>query len=160
MKYLKSYPKLLESFQKSDFMDIIKDKLLELSDMGFNAYIEDSNNEPLLEKMVRITINKSHRSEKSFKFSECSYVISDILLTNIRMSLYKIQHVIVMPAFRGDSGPSHSQGERLSWLFVNGEEGYSYDRRLLEATWSYENSRLKAFDPLNLDVRGIEIFFE
>jgi hypothetical protein len=132
-------------------MDIVKDKLLELSDMGFKAYVEDSNNEPLLEKMIRITINKNHRAEKSFKFSECSYVVSDILLTNIRMSLYKIQHVIVMPAFRGDSGPSHSQGERLSCVFVNGEE---------EATWYYENSRLKPFDPLNLDVRGIEIFFE
>lgn len=151
MKYLKSYT-LYESFQKSDFMDIVKDKLLELSDMGFKAYIEDSNNEPLLEKMIRITINKRHRSEKSFKFSECSYVVSDILLTNIRMNLYKKQHVIVMPSFREDhGGPSHSQGERLSCVFVNGEE---------EATWYYENSRLKAFDPLNLDVRGIEIFFE
>jgi hypothetical protein len=67
------------------------------------------------------------------------------------MSLYKIQHVIVMPAFREDGGPSHSQGERLSWIFVQGEE---------VAKWTYENGRLKSFDPLNLDIRGIEIFFE
>jgi hypothetical protein len=151
MKHLRPY-KIFEtnSFQKSDFMDIVKDKLLELSDVGFKAYIEDSNNEPLLEKMIRITIDKRHRVEKSFKFSECSYVLTDILLTNIRMNLYKIQHVIVMPAFR-EGGPSHSQGERLSWAFVNGEE---------EATWAYERSGLKAFNPLNLDITGIEIFFE
>jgi hypothetical protein len=149
MKHLRPY-KIFEtnSFQKSDFMDIVKDKLLELSDVGFKAYIEDSNNEPLLEKMIRITIDKRHRVEKSFKFSECSYVLTDILLTNIRMNLYKIQHVIVMPAFR--EGASFT-GERLSWVFVNGEE---------EATWAYESSRLKAFSPLNLDIRGIEIFFE
>ena len=152
MKHLRPY-NIFEtnSFQKSDFIDIVKDKLLELSDVGFKAYIEDSNNEPLLEKMIRITIDKRHRVEKSFKFSECSYVLTDILLTNIRMNLYKIQHVIVMPAFR-EGGPSHSQGERLSWAFVNGEEE--------EATWTYESSRLKAFSPLNLDIRGIEIFFE
>jgi len=39
MKYIKAY-KLFESNKVDEFMYIVKDKLLELSDIGFRSYIE------------------------------------------------------------------------------------------------------------------------
>ncbi len=142
MKHLK----LFENFDQSqvgEFMDIIRDKLLDLSDIGFRVSVEDKNSEPLLGNMIRITIDKPGIS-KSFKFNECSYIVSDILLTNIEMYLYKKVHVIVLPEFR-----DNHQSERLSWVFVKGEE---------EARWSLPLNW--AVEPLNLSITRVEIFFE
>jgi hypothetical protein len=81
---------------KSDFMYIIKDKLLELSDIGFLAYVEDKNDEPLLEDMIRITVEKSHkRSDRTFEFSECKDSMEDLILTNKEMGYYKIYHLVI-----------------------------------------------------------------
>jgi hypothetical protein len=86
---------------KSSFMYIIKDKLLELSDIGFLAYVEDKNDEPLLEDMIRITVEKSHkRSDRTFEFSECKDSMEDLILTNKEMGYYKIYHLVITP----DSG--------------------------------------------------------
>jgi hypothetical protein len=62
------------------------------------------------------------------------------------MNLYKKVHVIIQPDWR-----ENHQSERLSWVFVQGEQ---------EAKWSYENKSLKGFDPLNLPITRIEIYFE
>ena len=50
-------PELFENFKQeeiTEFMSVIKDKVLELSDIGFNVKVEDKNSEPLLENMIRI----------------------------------------------------------------------------------------------------------
>jgi hypothetical protein len=144
MKYLK----LFENFDQSqvgEFMDIVKDKLLDLSDIGFNVRVEDKNSEPLLEDMIRITIDRLGMS-KSFQFKECSYIVSDILLTNIEMELYKKVHVLIQPEWR-----DNNKSERLSWIFTQGEE---------EAIWSFENKRVSWANPLNLSIKRVEIFFE
>ena len=144
MKYLK----LFENFDQSqvgEFMDIVKDKLLDLSDIGFNVRVEDKNSEPLLEDMIRITIDRLGMS-KSFQFKECSYIVSDILLTNIEMELYKKIHVLIQPEWR-----DNNKSERLSWIFAQGEE---------EAIWSFENKRVSWANPLNLSIKRVEIFFE
>jgi hypothetical protein len=144
MKYIK----LFEYFDRSqvhEFMDIVKDKLLDLSDIGFNVNVEDKNSEPRLGNMIRITIDKSNNIDTNFQFKKCSYVVSDILLTNIDMNLYKKVHVIVQPDFR-----QNHQSERLSWIFTQGEE---------EAIWSFE-SAIKWANPLNLSITRVEIFFE
>ncbi len=144
MKYLK----LFENFDQSqvgEFMDIVKDKLLDLSDIGFNVRVEDKNSEPLLEDMIRITIDRLGMS-KSFQFKECSYIVSDILLTNIEMELYKKVHVLIQPEWR-----DNNKSERLSWIFTQGEE---------EAIWSFENKRVSWANPLNLSITRVEIFFE
>jgi hypothetical protein len=143
MKYIK----LFEYFDQSqEFMDIIKDKILDLSDIGFNVNVEDKNSEPLLGNMIRITIDKSNNIDTNFQFKKCSYVVSDILLTNIDMNLYKKVHVIVQPDFR-----QNHQSERLSWIFTQGEE---------EAIWSFESKAIKWANPLNLSITRVEIFFE
>ncbi len=144
MKYLK----LFENFDQSlvqEFMDIVRDKILDLSDIGFNVRVEDKNSEPLLEDMIRITIDRFGMS-KSFQFKECSYIVSDILLTNIEMELYKKVHVLIQPEWR-----DNNKSERLSWLFTQGEE---------EAIWSFENKRVSWANPLNLSIKRVEIFFE
>ncbi len=144
MKYLK----LFENFDQSlvqEFMDIVRDKILDLSDIGFNVRVEDKNSEPLLEDMIRITIDRFGMS-KSFQFKECSYIVSDILLTNIEMELYKKVHVLIQPEWR-----DNNKSERLSWLFTQGEE---------EAIWSFENKRVSWANPLNLSITRVEIFFE
>ena len=129
-----------------EFMDIIKDKTLDLTDIGFRVEVEDENSEPLLENMIRITIEKSGLS-KVFQFKECSYIVSDILLTNIEMNIYKNYHVIILPEWR-----ENNQSESLSCVFVQGEE---------EARWSFDNyNKIKSFDPLNLSIKRVEIFFE
>ena len=142
------YLKLFEAFDESrvdEFMEIIKDKVLDLSDIGFNVEVEDKNSEPLLEDMIRITIERTGLN-KAFQFKECSYQVSDILLTNIEIGLYKTVHVTVQPAFR-----ENHQSDRLSWEFVQGEE---------EARWSFENKRISWANPLNLSLTRVEIFFE
>jgi len=144
MKYLK----LFENFDQSlvqEFMDIVRDKILDLSDIGFNVRVEDKNSEPLLEDMIRITIDRLGMS-KSFQFKECSYIVSDILLTNIEMELYKKVHVLIQPEWR-----DNNKSERLSWIFAQGEE---------EAIWSFENKRVSWANPLNLSITRVEIFFE
>ncbi len=144
MKYLK----LFENFDQSlvqEFMDIVRDKILDLSDIGFNVRVEDKNSEPLLEDMIRITIDRFGMS-KSFQFKECSYIVSDILLTNIEMELYKKVHVLIQPEWR-----DNNKSERLSWIFAQGEE---------EAIWSFENKRVSWANPLNLSITRVEIFFE
>jgi hypothetical protein len=144
MKYLK----LFENFDQSlvqEFMDIVRDKILDLSDIGFNVRVEDKNSEPLLEDMIRITIDRLGMS-KSFQFKECSYIVSDILLTNIEMELYKKVHVLIQPEWR-----DNNKSERLSWIFTQGEE---------EAIWSFENKRVSWANPLNLSIKRVEIFFE
>ena len=147
MKHLK----LFENFREeeiTEFMSVIKDKVLELSDIGFKVKVEDKNSELLLENMIRITIEKENRG---FKFSEVSDISTDILLTNIQMDLYKKVHVIVTPNHRED-GRSSSGGVRLSWIF-SGDE----------CIWSYESERLRkmtSLTPLNLEVRYVELFFE
>jgi hypothetical protein len=143
MKHLK----LFENFDQSqvqEFMDIVRDKILDLSDIGFNVKVEDKNSEPLLEDMIRITIERPGLN-KVFQFKECSYIVSDILLTNIEMDLYKKVHVIIQPDWL------LSQGERLSWVFTQGEE---------EARWSFESKRVSWANPLNLSITRVEIFFE
>ncbi len=144
MKYLK----LFENFDQSlvqEFMDIVRDKILDLSDIGFNVRVEDKNSEPLLEDMIRITIDRFGMS-KSFQFKECSYIVSDILLTNIEMELYKKVHVLIQPEWR-----DNNKSERLYWIFAQGEE---------EAIWSFENKRVSWANPLNLSITRVEIFFE
>ncbi len=144
MKYLK----LFENFDQSlvqEFMDIVRDKILDLSDIGFNVRVEDKNSEPLLEDMIRITIDRFGMS-KSFQFKECSYIVSDILLTNIEMELYKKVHVLIQPEWR-----DNNKSARLSWIFAQGEE---------EAIWSFENKRVSWANPLNLSITRVEIFFE
>ena len=91
--------------------------------------------------------------DTNFRFKKCSYVVSDILLTNIDMNLYKKVHVIIQPDWRENLHIDYlnHQSERLSWIFIQGEQ---------EAKWSYENKSLKGFDPLNLSITRIEIFFE
>jgi hypothetical protein len=157
MKHLK----LFENFREeeiTEFMSIIKDKVLELSDIGFKVKVEDKNSEPLLENMIRITLEKENRGP--FKFSEVSDISTDILLTNIQMDLYKKAHVIITEALTWNSlapnhredGRSSSGGVRLSWIF-SGDE----------CIWSYESERLRkmtSLTPLNLDVRYVELFFE
>jgi hypothetical protein len=143
MKHLK----LFENFREeeiTEFMSIIKDKVLELSDIGFKVKVEDKNSEPLLENMIRITLEKENRGP--FKFSEVSDISTDILLTNIQMDLYKKVHVIITP------DELRANGVRLSWIF-SGDE----------CIWSYESERLRkmtSLTPLNLDVRYVELFFE
>ena len=96
MKRLKSYKIFNESIDL--FMSIIKDKLLELSDIGFLSYVEDKNDEPLLEDMIRITVEKSHkRSDSTFEFSECKDSMEDLILTNKEMGYYKIYHLVITP---------------------------------------------------------------
>jgi phage pi2 protein 07 len=146
--------KLFESFEQSqidEFIDIIKNKILDLTDIGFKVRVDpfaygDKNSEPLLENMIRVIIDKSDSMYTNFQFKKCSYVVSDILLTNMDMNLYKKVHVIIQPDWR-----ENHQSERLSWVFVQGEQ---------EAKWSYENKSLKGFDPLNLPITRIEIYFE
>ena len=44
--------KLFESFEQSqidEFIDKIKNKILDLTDIGFKVRVEDKNSEPLLE---------------------------------------------------------------------------------------------------------------
>lgn len=96
MKRLKSYKIFNESIDL--FMSIIKDKLLELSDIGFLSYVEDKNDEPLLEDMIRITVEKSYkRSDRTFEFSECKDSMEDLILTNKEMEYYGIYHLIITP---------------------------------------------------------------
>jgi hypothetical protein len=143
MKHLK----LFENFDQSqvqEFMDIVRDKILDLSDIGFNVRVEDKNSEPLLEDMIRITIERPGLN-KVFQFKECSYIVSDIILTNIEMDLYKKVHVIIQPDWL------LSQSQRLSWVFTQGEE---------EAIWSFESKRVSWANPLNLSITRVEIFFE
>ena len=146
MKHLK----LFENFRQeevTDFMSIVKDKVLELTDLGFKVKVEDKNSEPLLEDMIRITIKR--QTSNVFNFSEVSDILADILLTNIEMGpLYKQTHVIATPGI--------GSSERLSFIF-SGDE----------CIWSYENRQLRKMDrqksaltPLNLDVKYIELFFE
>ena len=157
MKHLK----LFEAFDQSqvqEFMGIVRDKLLELSDIGFRVSVK--NSEPLFtlasgtvvnsklfgeENMIRITIDKLGISQ-TFQFKECSYIVSDILLTNIEMDLYKNVHVLIQPEWR-----DNNKSERLSWVFAKGEE---------EAIWSFESKRVSWANPLNLSITRVEIFFE
>jgi len=145
MKYIKLF-EYFDLSQVHEFMDIVKDKLLDLSDIGFNVNVEDKNSEPRLGNMIRITIDKSNNIDTNFQFKKCSYVVSDILLTNIDMNLYKKVYVIVQPDFR-----QNHQSERLSWIFTQGEE---------EAIWSFESKAIKWANPLNLSITRVEIFFE
>jgi hypothetical protein len=147
MKWLK----LFENFRLEEideFMSVVRYKVLELSDIGFNVEVEDKNSEPLLENMIRITIDKDRRNP--FKFSEVAYMSADILLTNMEMNLYKKIHVIVTPSHRED-GRSSSGGVRLSWIF-SGDECH----------WSYESERLRkmTLTPLNLDCKFVELYFD
>jgi hypothetical protein len=145
MKYIKLF-EYFDLSQVHEFMDIVKDKLLDLSDIGFNVNVEDKNSEPRLGNMIRITIDKSNNIDTNFQFKKCSYVVSDILLTNIDMNLYKKVYVIVQPDFR-----QNHQSERLSWIFTQGEE---------EAIWSFESKAIKWANPLNLSITRVEIYFE
>lgn len=107
-RYRKEELKKAKNDAKDEFMGIIKDKLLELSDIGFLSYVEDKNDEPLLENMIRITVEKSYkRSDITFDFSECKDVIEDVILTNkdwfkniglsIESPLYEMFHLIISP---------------------------------------------------------------
>jgi hypothetical protein len=144
MKHLKIFENFDQS-QIQEFMNIVRDKLLDLSDIGFNVKVEDKNSEPLLDNMIRITIDKLGMS-RVFQFKECSYIVSDILLTNIEMDLYKKVYVLIQPEWR-----DNNQSERLSWVFAKGEE---------EARWSFESKAVKWANPLNLSITRVEIFFE
>ena len=133
----------------NDFVDIIKDKLLELSDIGFTAYIEDENNEPFALNFKRITIDKRRRDNKSFDFSECSESISDIVLTNDEMSLYKTIHIIITPI-------NHNTGIRLENKIEGGKLLISIEDRPY-----IEISKINTFFiNNNIKLRLIEIFFE
>ena len=145
MKYLK----LFENFRQEEieeFMSIVREKVLELSDIGFKVKVEDKNSEPLLENMIRITIKRE--TSNVFKFFEVSDILADILLDNIEMGpLHKRTHVVVIPQWR-----ENHQGERLSFIF-SGDE----------CIWSYENPqiiKMKSLSPINLDVKSVELFFE
>jgi hypothetical protein len=153
-------PELFENFKQeeiTEFMSVIKDKVLELSDVGFNVEVEDKNSQPLLENMIRITVKKESRNP--FKFSDVADISEDILLTNIQMGLYKKTHVIVTPAWRDmGSRPTvlttrySSAGERLSFIF-SGDE----------CIWSFERPQIRkmtSLTPLNLDCKCVELYFE
>jgi hypothetical protein len=101
MKYLKRFNESLDS-NEVEFISIVKDKLLEVSDNGFNVRVEDKNNEPLLGDMIRVNIEKMGRVgigwvKSEFTFSECEDVLSDIVLTNKDMKAFKIIHIIITP---------------------------------------------------------------
>jgi hypothetical protein len=168
--YLINYPwydtKTNENFRQeevTEFMSIVREKLLELSDIGFTVEVEDKESEPLLENMIRITIKRDTENvfdENSvFKFSEVSDTLADILLTNIEMGpLYKKTHVIAAPGWRElraarlDEIMPRSNGERLSWIFQG-----------QECQWYYENPQIRkmtSLTPLNLDCKYVELFFE
>lgn len=145
MKHLK----LFENFNSEDvqeFMSFSREKFLELTDMGFRVKVEDKNSEPLLENMIRMTIKE--RKSQGFKFSEVSSVIEEILLINIGMGpLYKITHVVVIPEWR-----ENHQGERLSYIFSGNE-----------CQWYFESPglrKMESLNPLNLNVKCVELFFE
>ena len=124
-----------------EFMYIVKDKLLELSDIGFGSYLEDKNSEPLLGDMVRITIDKERRSDRSFSFSECEDLLSDIILTNKDMKAFKTVHIIITP-----NRAENHRSIRLEYNEVTGRfhpEGNS-------------NPNLNYVNPL----RRVELFFE
>jgi hypothetical protein len=147
MKWLK----LFENFNQEEideFMSVIRDKVLELSDVGFNIEVEDKNSEPLLENMIRVTIDRDGRNP--FEFSDVADISADILLTNIQMDLYRKVHVIATPDRRDMS--YSSGGVRLSWIF-SGDE----------CIWSYENEKMikmKSLTPLNLDCKCVELYFD
>lgn len=133
--------KISESNKVDEFMYIVKDKLLELSDIGFGSYLEDENSEPLLGDMVRITIDKERRSDRSFSFSECEDLLSDIILTNKDMKAFKTVHIIITP-----NRSENHQSIRLEYNEVTGKfhpEGNS-------------NPNLNYVNPL----RRVELFFE
>lgn len=147
MKWLK----LFENFNQEEideFMSVIRDKVLELSDVGFNIEVEDKNSEPLLENMIRVTIDRDGRNP--FEFSDVADISADILLTNIQMDLYRKVHVIATPDRRDMS--YSSGGVRLSWIF-SGDE----------CIWSYENEKMikmQSLTPLNLDCKCVELYFD
>lgn len=147
MKWLK----LFENFNQEEideFMSVIRDKVLELSDIGFNVEVEDKNSEPLLENMIRVTIDRDGRNP--FEFSDVADISADILLTNIQMDLYRKVHVIATPDRRDMS--YSSGGVRLSWIF-SGDE----------CIWSYENEKMikmQSLTPLNLDCKCVELYFD
>lgn len=157
MKHLKLFENFRQEEEVTEFMSIIRYKVLELSDLGFKVKVEDKTSEPLLENMIRITIEKENRS--LFKFSEISDISADILFTNIKMdNLYKETHVVATPGWREvradrlDQIIPSSTGERLSWIFTG-----------QECQWSYENPKIRkmtSLTPLNLDCKYVELFFE
>ena len=85
MKHLK----LFENFNQEEideFMSVIREKLLELSDMNFSVVVDDKNSRPNLGDIININIKSSDKNNygfsKRFKFSEVSYVLEEILLLN------------------------------------------------------------------------------
>jgi hypothetical protein len=90
MNYLKTY----ESFENIHFLDIVRDKLLELEDIGFETFVQDDKDLSLLEKMIRITIRRKN-NRTLFDFTDCKDLIVDILLTNKELNTFKEYHVII-----------------------------------------------------------------
>lgn len=76
------------------FMNIIKDKLLELQDKDFEVFVQDNKDLSILEKMIRITIRRKN-NRLLFNFSDCKDSIVDILLTNKELKSFKKYHVVV-----------------------------------------------------------------
>ena len=78
MKHLKLFENFRQEEEVTEFMSVIREKLLELSDMSFSVVVDDKNSRPNLGNIININIESS----KNFKFSEVSYVLEEILLLN------------------------------------------------------------------------------
>ena len=173
MKHLKLFENFRQEEEVTEFMSIIKEKVLELADLGFKVKVEDKTSEPNLENMINIGI-KNEATDKwgntqPFKFSEVSDVIAEILLLNIEWlktePLYKQTHVFVRIAGKVYMIKGYEQrtenngvrGERISYTLI--------DEKI---QWRFENPEAvgrKTFystegNPLNLDCKHVELFFE
>lgn len=93
MKHLKTYESFDQPKEVVHFMDIIKDKLLELEDIGFETFTQDNKDLSLLENMIRVTIRRKNRT--LFNFTDCKDLIVDMLLTNKELNTFKKYHVVV-----------------------------------------------------------------
>lgn len=93
MKHLKTYESFDQPKEVVHFMDIIKDKLLDLEDIGFETFTQDNKDLSLLENMIRVTIRRKNRT--LFNFTDCKDLIVDMLLTNKELNTFKKYHVVV-----------------------------------------------------------------
>lgn len=172
MKWLK----LFENFKQEEideFMSVIRDKFLELSDVGFKVEVDDKNSRPNLGNIININIESAKKNEP-FKFSEVSYVIEEILLLNNEWLktgplfgfvdvfarrkdiTYLIDNTSSQYEQRFENG-IRRRGERISCTPIDGK-----------VQWRFENTKAldrKTFastegNPLNLVCKDIELFFE
>lgn len=170
MKHLKLFENFRQEEEVTEFMSVIREKLLELSDMSFSVVVDDKNSRPNLGNIININIESS----KTFKFSEVSYVLEEILLLNNEWlktePLFQQTHVFArrkdITYLIDDTSSQYEQrfengirrrGERISCTLIDGK-----------VQWRFENTKAlgrKTFastegNPLNLVCKDVELFFE